>query len=190
VTVRIETDRLVLRRWRPEDVAPLAEILLDPAVAEWLGDPSWDDVERAIDRYERSWDLLGFGRFAVEERTTGRLVGRVGIMRQDGWVVTPQSDEIGWAIASDCWDRGYATEAARAAIADGFGRVGLPRVLSWTLPGNHASRRVMEKCGLVRQGIAGWAGLEHVWYAIDRRQAPDDSPADAHATASTESARA
>jgi RimJ/RimL family protein N-acetyltransferase len=166
--VRIETERLVLRRWTQDDVGPLSEILLAPAVAAWLGHPSWDDVERTLAHYEHSWDTLGFGRFAVEERSTGRLVGRVAVMRQEGWVATPDSDEVGWAIVADCWGRGYATEAARAAITDGFERVGLRRILSWTLPDNDASRRVMEKCGLTLGGTAEWAGREHLWYAIDR----------------------
>jgi RimJ/RimL family protein N-acetyltransferase len=168
--VRIETDRLVLRRWEPGDVEALAAVMLDPAVAAWLGGGSRDDVERQVERYEHSFDTLGYGRYAVVERATGELVGRVGVMRQDGWQATPERDEVGWAVAARHWGRGIATEAARGAIADGFERVGLPRILSWTLPHNAASRRVMEKCGLGLRGHAEWAGLDHVWYAIE---APD-----------------
>lgn len=165
--VRIETERLVLRRWHPDDVAALAAIVLHPEVAAWLGGGSRDDVERAVERYEHSFEELGYGRFAVEDRATGELVGRVGIMRQDGWTTTPERDEVGWAVGHAHWGQGVATEAARAAIADGFERVGLGRILSWTLPENVASRRVMEKCGLAFRGNAAWAGLDHVWYALD-----------------------
>lgn len=165
--LRIETERLVLRQWRTEDVERLAAILLHPEIAAWLGGGSRDDVERQVERYEHSFEELGYGRFAVEDRATGELVGRVGIMRQDGWLATPERDEVGWAIGREHWGRGLATEAAQAAIADGFERVGPRRVLSWTLPANVASRRVMEKCGLDFGGDADWAGLAHVWYAVD-----------------------
>lgn len=167
--MRIETERLVLRRWRPDDVEPLAAILLHPEVAAWLGGGSRDDVGLLVERYEHSFEELGYGRYAVETRATGELVGRVGIMRQDGWTATPERDEVGWAVGRAHWGHGVATEAARAAIADGFERIGLERVLSWTLPENVASRRVMEKCGLAFGGHAEWGGLEHVWYAIDSR---------------------
>jgi RimJ/RimL family protein N-acetyltransferase len=175
--VRIETERLVLRRWRADDIDPIAAILLDPAVARWLGDgPSREDVERAIERYERSWEARGFGRFAVEERATGALVGRVGIMRADAWTATPEKEELGWAIAPVRWGLGYASEAARASIHDGFARLGLRRILAFTLAENVASRRVMERCGMTERGTATWAGLPHVWYDVTptgRRPPPE-----------------
>jgi len=71
----------LVRRWRRDEVDALCEIHFDPAVAYWLsGFASQGDVERAIYRFEQHWDELGFGRFAVEKRDTGALVGRVGIM--------------------------------------------------------------------------------------------------------------
>lgn len=173
--MRIETERLVLRRWHAEDVDPLAAILLDPAVARWLGHEALDDVDRAIGRYERSWQEAGFGRFAVEERTTGALVGRVGIMREDAWTATPEKEEVGWAISPARWGLGYATEAARAAIADGFARVGLRRILAFALPHNTASRHVMARCGMTLRGTATWAGVPHVWCDLT----PADRPTDA-----------
>lgn len=85
-------------------------------------------------------------------------------MRQPDWTATPEQDEVGWVIRGERWGQGLATEAAGAAIADAFGRVGLARILSWTTPDNAASRRVMEKCGLRYRGTAPWKGREHVWY--------------------------
>jgi len=116
-------------------------------------------------------DLAGeigaaFGRFAVEDRVTGRLVGRVGIMRQPVWNETPEQDEVGWVIASERWGVGLATEAGHAAIADVFERIELTRVLSWTEPGNAASLRVMAKLGLARGGMVEWKGSEHVWCSL------------------------
>ncbi len=164
--VRIETPRLVLRRWRPDDVGGLAEIYADPTIVGWLGPLTRDDAAITVERYEHHWDVHGFGRFAVEDYRTGTFVGRVGIMRQPDWAETREQDEVGWVIRADRWGEGLATEAAAASIADAFDRVGLERVLSWTLPDNLASRRVMEKCGLAYGGATDWKGREHVWYDV------------------------
>jgi RimJ/RimL family protein N-acetyltransferase len=158
----------VLRRFSPDDVEPLAAILLHPDVAGWLGPPGADadDVAHAIGRYERHWGTYGFGRLAVVDRATGALVGRVGVMRQPAWTATDCKDEIGWAIDRRRWGEGLATEAAAAALHDVFDRVGLEQVVSFALPANTASIRVMEKLGLARRGEAGWKGQRHVWYSI------------------------
>lgn len=89
-------------------------------------------------------------------------------MRQPEWSETSEQDEVGWVMAADRWGEGLATEAATASVADAFERVGLRRVLSWTTPGNLASRRVMEKCGLHPQGAVAWRGHDHVWYSAER----------------------
>ena len=167
--MRIETPRLVLRRWRPADVDALAAIYADPGIVGWLGPLTRDDAQSTVARYEHHWDVFGFGRFAVEDPRAGRLVGRVGVMRQPDWTETPEKDEVGWVIAADRWREGLACEAADAAIRDAFDRVGLERVVSFTLPENAASRRVMEKCGLTYRGVSPWKGRGHVWYDTRRR---------------------
>ncbi len=167
--MRIETPRLILRRWLPGDVDALCEIYADPTIVDWLGPLTRDDAAITVERYEHHWDVHGFGRFAVEDRRTGNLVGRVGVMRQPDWTETLEQDEVGWVVRADRWGEGLATEAAAASIADAFDRAGLERVLSWTLPDNLASRRVMEKCGLAHRGTAGWKGREHVWYDVAAR---------------------
>jgi len=166
--VRLETERLVLRRWLPDDVDPLAAILLHPDVVAWIGPAgaNRNDVARAIERYDRHWEAHGFGRLAVVDRTTDELVGRTGVMREPGWEATACKDEIGWAIAPAQWGKGIATEAATAALSDVFERAGLARVVSFALPANTASLRVMQKLGLVRGGSAPWKGKPHVWYSI------------------------
>lgn len=164
--VRIATERLVLRRWRPTDVADLARIHAEPAVAAWLGELTETDAARTVERYERHWETHAFGRFAVEDRQTGALVGRVGVMRQPEWSETTEQDEVGWVVAANRWGERIATEAAKASIVDAFDRVGLRRVVSWTTPANGASRRVMERCGLQHRGMADWKGRTHVWYDV------------------------
>ncbi len=164
--MRIKTDRLILRRWRDDDAEALHAILNHPEVASWLGAQTPEDIKGMLERYEYSWDTLGYGRFAVDDATTGELIGRVGLMWQEAWTATPDRVEVGWAIAPGRWGEGLATEAARAAIADGFTRAGLSRVVSFTLPNNVASLKVMENCGLAFGGHAEWAGLDHVWTSI------------------------
>jgi len=164
--LHIETERLVLRQWRPDDVDALLQIYAHPEVARWLGPATQDDVTTSIERYEHAWDVLGFGRWAVDDRASRRLVGRVGVMRQPSWGGSAVKDEIGWVVERARWGEGLATEAARAAVADVFARVGLPAVVSFALPENVASRRVMEHCGMRERGVALWAGRDHVWYSL------------------------
>jgi RimJ/RimL family protein N-acetyltransferase len=150
------------------DLEPLAAILLHPDVVRWLGPPNAtvSDVRRALEGYDRHWDERGYGRFALCDRTSGALVGRAGVMHQPNWRGTPCKDEIGWVIDRSRWGEGLATEAAAAALRDVFERVGLEQVVTYTLPENAASVRVMEKLGLEQGGTAEWAGSEHVWYSI------------------------
>ncbi len=95
-------------------------------------------------------------------------------MRVEAWTATPEKDEIGWVIAPSRWGAGYATEAAQSAIRDGFERVGLDRIVSFTLPENVASWRVMERCGMHRRGEAEWAGRMHIWYDATPSVRPSD----------------
>lgn len=165
--MRIETARLVLRRWEPDDVDTLFAFVIQPDIARWLPYGTRDDAIAAIERYERSFEEHGFGRFAVIDRRTAELVGRVGLMHAPEWSAT---DEIGWAIARERWGDGLASEAAATAIDDAFDRVGLDRIVAWTTP-DVASQRVMETCGMRQGGSARWKGREHVWYDV-RRGAP------------------
>ena len=88
-------------------------------------------------------------------------------MWQKAWTATPDKAEVGWAIAPERWGEGLATEAARASIADVFTRVGLDRIVSFALPSNVASLKVMENCGLTFGGHAEWAGRDHIWTSLD-----------------------
>ena len=87
-------------------------------------------------------------------------------MHEPAWTASACKDEIGWAIDPERWGEGLATEAAAAALRDAFDRVGLEQVVSYTLPANTPSIRVMEKLGFEEGGVADWAGLTHVWYSI------------------------
>ena len=113
------------------------------------------------------WRKHRFGLWAVEEKASGKFVGRIGLQHHEDWPGTHKV-EVGWLLDRACWGRGLATEGARASLTYGFERRKLDRVISIALPENVASRRVTGKCGLVLQGEAFWKGLDVVWHAIDR----------------------
>ena len=107
--------------------------------------------------------------FAIVERASDEIVGRVGIMVHDDWSEGPDHHEIGWTVQRDRWGRGYASEGALAVLEWIWDVVAVPRIISITDPDNRRSQRVMEKLGLTRRGTARWHEHDVVWYAVDRR---------------------
>ena len=147
----LRTERLLLRRWRPSDRAPFAEMNADPAVMEFFVRPvSRDESDDLVDRIEATFDREGYGLWAVEVLDDGRFAGFVGL-----WPTPPElpfspAVEVGWRLAQHAWGRGLATEGARAALADGWERLGLDEVVSMTSVINVRSQRVMQKLGMTR----------------------------------------
>ena len=148
----LETQRLILRGWRPEDFEPYAAMLADDETARFitargrgLGEAeAWSETMWLVGH----WQMLGFGMFVVEERATGAFLGRVGPLRPPWW----PAFEIAWSLAPAARGKGYATEAARAAIGWSFDRFPLDRIVSIIDPHNAASRRVAERLGERRSG--------------------------------------
>ncbi|MCZ0983553.1 GNAT family N-acetyltransferase [Streptomyces diastatochromogenes] len=171
--MRLETERLVLRRWREEDLAPMAGVNADPEVMRWIGDGTTRDEETTragIEAAERSWEERGFGLFALEERATGRMLGFAGLAVPLFLPEILPAVEIGWRLDRAHWGRGLATEAARAALAYGFGEAGLDRVVSVVQTGNRASERITEKLGMVlhRETVSPGPNRAVRVYALDR----------------------
>ena len=145
----ITTQRLVLRPWRPSDREAYARMNQDPLVMAHfpaLMTPAESDTH--VDAIERHVGEHGFGLWAVELPSRASFIGYVGLSvpRFDAHF-TP-AVEIGWRLASEHWGRGYATEGARAALAFGFETLGLREIVSFTVPANLRSRRVMERLGM------------------------------------------
>jgi RimJ/RimL family protein N-acetyltransferase len=149
VPTGLATERLHLRRWREADLAPFADLNADPVVMEYypalLGRAESDAM---VERIEASFEGRGFGLWAVEVAATGDFAGYVGLLAATFEAPFTPAVEVGWRLAHRHWGRGYAPEAARAAVADGFGRLELGEIVSFTAAINHPSRRVMEKLGM------------------------------------------
>ena len=146
--MQLTTPRLILRRWHDEDRAPFAAMNADPAVMEHFVAPlTRAESDDMVDRIEAHFDAHGWGLWAVAVQATGEFVGFTGL-----WTPNWQPDfvEVGWRLARDGWGQGYATEAARAALDDGFGRLGLTEIVSFTSRDNIRSQRVMQKVGMRR----------------------------------------
>jgi RimJ/RimL family protein N-acetyltransferase len=150
MAVALRTARLLLREWRDDDREPFAAISADPMIVAWLpgqADRAASDVW--IDRMRRHHDEYGFGYWAVELPGDASLIGAIGLSLVRDMPFAP-AVEIGWRLAPAYWRRGYATEAARAVIDDGFGRLGLAEIVAFTVPANDRSWRVMERLGMRR----------------------------------------
>jgi len=147
----LRTARLLLRQWRDDDVAAFAELSADPAVMRYLvpfADRAAMDAWFAAARTH--WEDHGFGPWVVELPGEAPFIGVVGLSNLRFALPFAPAVEAAWRLAHRYWGRGYAHEAARAAIDDGFGRLGLEEIVAFTVPANLASRRVMEKLGMTR----------------------------------------
>jgi RimJ/RimL family protein N-acetyltransferase len=178
-----ETARLILRPWDEGFLSSFVALCSDPVAMRFItgGRPiPAEDVRGISDRSIRMWDDHGYGPWAAIDKATGLWVGRIGLNLLHWW---PDADkwEVGFELLPRYWGRGLATEGARETVAVAFDEAGLERVISVTHPDHHASRRVMEKCGLLLQGERSvHGGLSRVvWYALDRfdyRRSPAPLP--------------
>jgi RimJ/RimL family protein N-acetyltransferase len=147
----IATERLRLRPWRQSDVEPFAQLNADPEVmAHFAAILSRAQSDALADRIREDIEHRGFGFWAVEIPEMTPFAGFVGLSVPRFTAHFTPCVEIGWRLARAYWHRGYATEAAAAALHFGFERLRLPEIVAFTVPGNARSRRVMEKLGMVR----------------------------------------
>ena len=141
----LRTERLLLREWREQDREPFAALNADPAVMEHFPAPlSRAQSDDLVDRIRTHFAVHGYGLWAVE--VDGVLAGFTGLAWSE--VTGERALEVGWRFATPYWGRGYATEAARAALDVGLRQV--PEVVSFTALTNTASERVMQRLGMRR----------------------------------------
>jgi len=146
----VETERLLLRPLRPDDIDPLAVLFADPAV--W-----WypfgrgltrEESQRFLDRQISRRETTGFGMWAAELKEASELIGFVGLSVPMWLPEVLPAVEAGWRLNPRCWGRGLATEGARASLRHGFDVLALDRIISIYMPENVASGRVMTKLGM------------------------------------------
>jgi RimJ/RimL family protein N-acetyltransferase len=145
----LETERLRLRNWHPSDREPFAQLNDDPRVMEFFPKRlTREESDAMIGRIEDHFRSKGFGLYAAELRSDGRFIGYVGLHTPTFETHFTPCVEIGWRLASDVWGQGFATEGARAVVHYAFYELGLDEIVSFTVPANYRSIRVMQKLGM------------------------------------------
>ena len=169
---RIETERLILREWRDDDLAPFAAMCADPAVMATLGPlKTRGETAALIARVKAIGDECGHTMWAVERVTDSRFIGWCGLIPGVFWPLLSKV-EVGWRIATDCWGHGYAREAAEASLDWAFTNLADERVWAITTPGNTRSWGLMERLGMKR----------HPELDFDHPNVPDGTPLKRHIT--------
>ena len=180
MTDTLTTPRLKLRRWQEADREPFQRINADPRVMEFMPGvlpPNLSD--EVFERIQRHFARQGFGLWAAELREDGAFLGFIGLSVPNFEAPFMPAVEIGWRLDAEYWGRGLATEGAHAAMRYGFETLGLDSLVSFTVPGNVRSRRVMEKLGMTHDQRddfdhpalpVGHRLRRHVLYRIGRNQ--------------------
>jgi RimJ/RimL family protein N-acetyltransferase len=163
----LETERLILRPFGEPDVEPMFHMLQDLDVVHYVGDrhvPTRQETWRMVAGWLGHWTLRGYGQWAIEERESGQLVGRAGIINPADW----PGPEVGYLLGKAWWGRGYATEGARAAMDWGFGEIGFADLLSLIDPANRRSIAVATRLGESARGETEIMGHHVLVYRISR----------------------
>ena len=164
----LDTPRLRLRQFAEADFDDYAALCADAEVMRYVSDQgplSREDAWRQLAMLAGHWSLRGYGMWAVEELASGAFVGRVGLHYPEGW----PEPEIGWALAHRYWGRGYAFEAATAALRVAFATLDWSRAVSLISPPNLRSIRLAGRLGARFERSLVVRGHELSLYAVERR---------------------
>jgi RimJ/RimL family protein N-acetyltransferase len=157
--VILETERLVLHELTPEDAPFILELLMSRGFRENIGDRGVRDLESAggyIERARAGYAANGFGLWRCDVKATGEAAGLAGLVRRDGL----EHPDVGYAFLEPFWGRGYASEAAAAALAYGRQTLGLPVIVAITTEANAGSIAVLKKIGMRDAGLIRVPGYE------------------------------
>jgi RimJ/RimL family protein N-acetyltransferase len=163
----LETERLRLRQFRDGDLDAYARITGDAETMRYIarGKPfDREQARRSLGYIFGHWRIRGYGLWAAEEKASGALIGRIGLLRPDGW----PGLEVAWLVARERWQEGFATEGSRAALGHAFAVLGERRAVSLIVPENTASIRVAEKLGMRYAEPRQIEGKSVSIYAIER----------------------
>lgn len=147
----IQTERLILRPYREDDREAFAALNGHPEVGAWLaGTQDRAQSDAMLDRINAHIAAHGFGFWAAERRSDGRLIGAIGlVVVEDGDLPVGPGIEMGWRLIPDAWGAGYATEGAKAALDWGFANLAVREIIAFTARANRASQAVMTRIGMV-----------------------------------------
>ena len=147
----IHTQRLILRTWQDQDAEAYYCINQDPQVIEFLRGPmTMSEVNDFLAYANQQFAEKNYTLWAAEEKSTGNLIGFIGLNYLTWSIFSNPKIEIGWRLGAAHWGKGYATEGAKAVLKYGFRQCGLNEIIAFTVPANIRSRRVMEKIGMQR----------------------------------------
>lgn len=171
---RVETPRLVLTKPTPADLAELEAMHTDPRVMATLGGLlSPEELQERHRQYFAFWERDGFGWW-IARTFDGQFVGRGGLRR--GRIEGQDVVELGYGLVPPFWGRGLATELVQESVRVGFDVLGIPDLVCFALPGNQASRRVMEKVGFRFERDIEHRGLSHVLYRLRHEDWANEAP--------------
>lgn len=165
----LETERLIIRKFTPEDLDALVEARADEDVIKYLGGRRMQNpeaIEKRMHFYIDCYDKFGFGMCAMIWKETGELIGWSGLqpLEETGEI------EVGYGMKKEFWRRGIGSECARAWLGFGFENAGLERIVAVAVPENTGSRRVMEKCGMHYEKTVEHYSMQCAYYAITKNE--------------------
>ena len=148
--VSLETERLLLRWFRETDFPEYLAMSSDPEVMKFLGGKPQTEIEawKSMAAFMGHWYFRGYGVWAVEEKSTGKLIGRIGLMNPAGW----PGFELGWTLARESWGKGYATELTIAGLHYVFTKTQINPIYAYTEEPNTSSQKVLLKAGFRPNG--------------------------------------
>ena len=174
----LRTERLLLRDWKDSDRLAFAQMNADPRVMEFMPGPlSTEASDQLLEKIVDHLRAQGFGLYAAELLDDHSFIGYIGLAIPTFEAAFTPCVEIGWRLASEHWDRGLATEGARAVVNHAFQFLGMGALVSFTVPANARSRRVMEKLGMTHDPAedfdhprlpVGHPLRRHVLYRLNR----------------------
>jgi RimJ/RimL family protein N-acetyltransferase len=159
----LETERLRLRTWHDGDVPTIYEMVQDPEVSHYLKHVHFDEysvLQKVAERANKNIEEKGFGYFVCELKSTGEVIGLIGLNYIDLDAPPFPCYTVSWILGKRYWKNGYAKEAAQKLLTFGFEHCKIPRVFACTAIGHLSSRRVMERLGMQLVGMFHFPGIE------------------------------
>ena len=165
----LESDRLLFRKFTPEDLDALINLRSDEEVIKYLGGKKLQNpqaIEKRLQFYIDCYEKFGFGVCAIIWKANGEMIGWGGLMplEETGEI------EVGYGMTKEFWGKGIGFETARAWLEYGFNVAGLDRIVAIAYPENTASRRIMEKCGMKYEKNEKLYSFECVFYAVSKAE--------------------